>query len=121
MKPENSGTPRSFVIREVRIGPRTDAAGGLENLEREAKQMEQTDGLQLIERFAAAPEHPPLNHQRDQQQHVVSGQPQHPSPRNAENRDKEQPGKQACLSFLPGELQELDADPDDPRSRIRCR
>ncbi|MNE32398.1 hypothetical protein D3C80_1260090 [compost metagenome] len=97
-----------FSVGEIRIGPRLDGTGSLEHLQCKADDMEQQDCLGLVQRFQPAPDHEELNGERNDQQHVITGNTEQSAMRRHEDGDEEQACKQAGAGFLDTEIQKLD-------------
>ena len=70
--------------------------------------MEQRDRLEFIKRLQFCPDHPTLNGERNDQQHVVTGKAPDAGAWHGKNGGEEQADKQTGTGFLDAEVQELD-------------
>jgi hypothetical protein len=83
--------------------------------------VEQADRLQFVARFQAGFQHPGLDRQRHQQQHVVARQAQHAGARHQQHGAEEQAGEQAGARLFYAEHQEFGAEAAPSGQRTAAR
>src|SRR5512143_2134414 len=97
-------------IGEVRVGPRTDAAGRLKDLKRKSDNMEKANCLEFIDSLQFCPHHPGLNSQGNNQQDIVAGKSPQTGARHQKYSGKKKTRKQTSAGLFDTEIQEFDSE-----------